>query len=270
MALSLEERYDEVRQLIQVGKEKGYLLFDEVNEMLPSEITSSEDLDDLFNAFSTAGIEVVDSDKAYRGEKDFDRDGNEDGPELDLTPGALDKTNDPVRMYLREMGTVPLLTREGEVAIAKRIERGKLAVIKSITRSPIVIKELIAVGDDLRKGVRSIKEIVQFDDEELTEEKIANKTKQTLKYIDKIAKLYETALKQAAKLDKTLKSKKRSYIRAKWDVARTRVQISLAIRDIDFNPFEKKRLIDNMRGTVERLQSPERDAGRRERRATVP
>src|SRR5882672_4976053 len=102
MALSIEERYDEVRQLIQVGKEKGYLLFDEVN----------------------------DSDKAYRGEKDFDRDGSEEGPELDLTPGALDKTNDPVRMYLREMGTVPLLTREGEVAIAKRIERGKLAVIK--------------------------------------------------------------------------------------------------------------------------------------------
>src|SRR6187455_1794311 len=123
MALSIEERYDEVRQLIQVGKEKGYLLYDEVNEMLPSEITSSEDLDDLFNAFGSAGIEVVDSDKAFRGDKDFDR----DGPELDLTPGALDKTNDPVRMYLREMGTVPLLTREGGVAIAKRIERGKLA-----------------------------------------------------------------------------------------------------------------------------------------------
>src|SRR5438046_7877832 len=86
--LSIEEKYDEVRQLINVGKEKGYLLFDEVNDALPSEITSSEELDDLFNAFSSAGIEVVDSDKAYRGDKDFDRDGNEDGPELDLTPGA--------------------------------------------------------------------------------------------------------------------------------------------------------------------------------------
>ena len=84
--MSIEEKYDEVRQLIQVGKEKGYLLYDEVNEMLPSEVTSSEDLDDLFNAFSSAGIEVVDSDKAYRGDKDFDRDGSEEGPELDLTP----------------------------------------------------------------------------------------------------------------------------------------------------------------------------------------
>ena len=130
--MSIEEKYDEVRQLITVGKEKGYLLYDEINELLPSEVTSSEELDDLFNAFGSAGIEVVDSDKAYRDDKGFDRDGSGDEPELDLTPGALDKTNDPVRMYLREMGTVPLLTREGEVAIAKRIEQGKLAVIKSI------------------------------------------------------------------------------------------------------------------------------------------
>jgi RNA polymerase primary sigma factor len=162
-----------------------------------------------------------------------------------------------------------LLTREGEVTIAKRIERGQLVVMKSVTRSPIVIKELIAVGDDLRKGARSIKEIVQFDDEELTEEKIANKTKQTLKYIDKIAKLYDQALKQAAKFDKTPKAKKTAYMHAKWDVARTRIQISVEIRDIDFNPFEKKRLIEKMRGTVERLQSLEREAGRLERRADV-
>src|SRR5919198_5004919 len=84
--LSIEEKYDEVRQLINIGKEKGYLLYDEVNELLPSEITSSDELDDLFNTFGSAGIEVIDSDKAYRGDKDFDRDGSEEGPELDLTP----------------------------------------------------------------------------------------------------------------------------------------------------------------------------------------
>src|SRR3977135_331152 len=118
--------------------------------MLPSDVTASEALDELFNAFSSAGIEVVDSDKAYRGDKDFDRDGSEEGPELDLTPGALDKTNDPVRMYLREMGTVPLLTGEGEVAIAKRIERGKLAVIKSISRTPTIARKVIVMGDALQ------------------------------------------------------------------------------------------------------------------------
>ena len=279
-AVGLEEKYDAVRQLIAIGKERGYLLYDEVNDSLPAEVHSSEEIDDLLTTFERNGIEIYEdqaSAKAARavevsvegGDHEAKEEGHEGDTDLDLTPGSLEKTNDPVRMYLREMGTVPLLTREGEVTIAKRIERGQLVVMRSITRSPIVIKELIAVGDDLRKGVRSIKEIVQFDDEELTEEKIANKTKQTLKSIDKIAKLYETALKQAARLEKTPKSKKRPYIRAKWGVARTRVEISLAIRDIDFNPFEKKRLVDKMRGTVERLQSLEREAGRLERRADV-
>ena len=278
-AVGLEEKYDAVRQLIAVGKERGYLLYDEVNDSLPAEVHSSEEIDDLLTTFERNGIEIYEdaaSAKAARAvevsgesgdhEVVVKEDAHEGESDLDLTPGSLEKTNDPVRMYLREMGTVPLLTREGEVTIAKRIERGQLVVMKAITRSPIVIKELIAVGDDLRKGVRSIKEIVQFDDEELTEEKIANKTKQTLKHIEKIAKLYDNGLKQAIRLEKTPKAKKRSYIHAKWDVARTRVEISLAVRDIDFNPFEKKRLIDKMRGTVERLQSLEREAGRLERR----
>ena len=277
--VGLEEKYDAVRQLIAIGKERGYLLYDEVNDSLPAEVHSSEEIDDLLTTFERNGIEIYEdqaSAKAARavevstapGEREAGgkEDPHEGDGDLDLTPGSLEKTNDPVRMYLREMGTVPLLTREGEVTIAKRIERGQLVVMKSVTRSPIVIKELIAVGDDLRKGGRSIKEIVQFDDEELTEEKIANKTKQTLKHIEKIAKLYENGLKQAIKLEKTPKAKKRPWIHAKWDVARTRVQISLAVRDIDFNPFEKKRLIDKMRGTVERLQSLEREAGRLERR----
>jgi RNA polymerase primary sigma factor len=280
--VGLEEKYDAVRQLIAVGKERGYLLYDEVNDSLPAEVHSSEEIDDLLTTFERNGIEIYEdqaSAKAARavevsgesGDREVvvKEDAHEPEADLDLTPGSLEKTNDPVRMYLREMGTVPLLTREGEVTIAKRIERGQLVVMKAITRSPIVIKELIAVGDDLRKGVRSIKEIVQFDDEELTEEKIANKTKQTLKHIEKIAKLYDNALKQAIRLEKTPKAKKRSYIHAKWDVARTRVEISLAVRDIDFNPFEKKRLIDKMRGTVERLQSLEREAGRLERRVDV-
>src|SRR5436853_7572128 len=97
--LSIEEKYDEVRQLISIGKEKGYLLYDEVNELLPAEITSSDELDDLFNTFGSAGIEVVDSEKTYLQEKQFDRtaEGSEE-LELDLTPGALDKPNDPARM----------------------------------------------------------------------------------------------------------------------------------------------------------------------------
>src|SRR5471030_2229084 len=104
--MSIEEKYDEVRQLINIGKEKGYLLYDEINELLPAEITSSDELDDLFNTFGSAGIQVIDSDQKYlRDDKPIDRTGEgSEELELDLTPGALDKTNDPVRMYLREMG----------------------------------------------------------------------------------------------------------------------------------------------------------------------
>jgi len=260
MALSLEERYDEVRQLIQVGKEKGYLLYDEVNEMLPSEITSSEDLDDLFNAFGSAGIEVVDSDKAYRGEKDFDRDGSEEGPELDLTPGALDKTNDPVRMYLREMGTVPLLTREGEVAIAKRIERGKLAVIKSISRTPTIAKRILVIGDQLRAGERTIRELVIFSDEEITDEVIEDRKTEVLGQIGEVQKARLNYVKLAEKLEDVLKKDKKKYRRARVRALRARIEVSRAIRRIEFTETMKRRLIDEVKDAVDAVVRVQREA----------
>ena len=258
-----------------MGKERGYLLYDEVNDILPAEVHSSEEIDDLLSTFERYGIDVYEdlstAKAALAGteaetelkEEPASSDGEVD---LDLTPGALEKTNDPVRMYLREMGTVPLLTREGEVAIAKRIERGQLLVLKTISRAPIILKEILQIGDDLRNRARSIKEIVQFDDEELTEEKIEQKTKETLKQIDRIAKLYEQGLKQAIKLDKIPRSKKRPYIHAKMALARTRVLMSQMVRDIDYNPFEKKRLIDKIRQTVERVQFLEREVVKLDRR----
>src|SRR5512136_2562119 len=191
MPLSIEDKYDEVRQLISIGKEKGYLLYDEVNELLRADITSSDELDDLFNTFGSAGIEVVDSEQKYREDKQGEAG---DELELDLTPGVLDKTNDPVRMYLREMGTVPLLTREGEVEIAKRIERGKLAVIKSISRTPTVSAKVIELGDQLRAGDRTIRELVIFNDEELTEEKLEAKIKETLKLVGKASQAHQDYL----------------------------------------------------------------------------
>jgi len=282
LALALEEKYDQVRQLINMGKERGYLLYDEVNDILPAEVHSSEEIDDLLSTFERYGIDIyedvaaakaaraaLDAAEPIEGSEAKEEPAGSDEVELDLTPGLLEKTNDPVRMYLREMGTVPLLTREGEVAIAKRIERGQLLVLKTTTRSPIVVKELIAIADDLRNGTRSIKEIVQFDDEELTEEKIENKTRQTLKVLDNIAGHYDLALKQAVKLERIPRAKKRSYLHMRYAVSRTRIEMSQLARSIEFNPFERKRLIDKMRHTVERLQSLEREAGKLERRADV-
>jgi len=260
LILSIEEKYDEVRQLINVGKEKGYLLYDEVNELLPSEITSSEELDDLFNAFGSAGIEVVDSDKAYRGDKDFDRDGSEDGPELDLTPGALDKTNDPVRMYLREMGTVPLLTREGEVAIAKRIERGKLAVIKSISRTPTIAKRILLMGDQLRAGERTIRELVIFSDEEITDEVIQERAVEVLGQIENVRKARGNYQKLNEKLELVPKKDKRKYRRARIKSMRGWIEVSRRIRDIEFTETVKRRLVDEVKDTVDTVVKVQREA----------
>ena len=155
--------------------------------MLPEEIsTSADDLDDLITTIGTQGIDLLDAPK-FGGDKDFELEEGED-VELDLTPGTLEKTNDPVRMYLREMGTVPLLTREGEVEIAKRIERGQMRVFKAISRSPIVIREIVALGEDLKRGVRNVKEVVIFDEEELTEEVVQSRVRATVARIDALVK----------------------------------------------------------------------------------
>src|SRR5690348_819870 len=257
-----------MRQLITLGKERGYLLFDEVNDILPPEINSPEEINDLLSTFERYGIEIYEDVSAAKAAastpevsepQEIAKEEVIGQAELDLTPGLFDKTNDPVRIYLREMGLVPLLTREGEVALAKRIERGRLLVLKTITRSPIVIKELLEVAKDLREGTRTIKEIVVFDDEELSEEKIENKTRKILKILDKIAGLYEIALKEADRLARTPKSKRRSYLHARYKVARTRIQISQLARSIEFTPRERNRLIAKLRQTIERLHSLERE-----------
>ena len=258
--MSIEEKYDEVRQLISIGKEKGYLLYDEVNELLPADITSSEELDDLFSTFGNAGIEVVDSEQKYREYKLLDRTG--EGAEeldLDLTPSAIDKTNDPVRMYLREMGTVPLLTREGEVQIAKRIERGKLAVVKSISRTPTIAKATIHLGEQLRSGNRTIRELVTFQDEELTNDRIDERAHEVLKQIDAVRRARTEVQKREAKVATILKRDKRKYRGNRWKASCARVMLSQLIREIEFTETVKRRMIDQIKESVESVQRIQRE-----------
>ncbi|MEZ5319408.1 MAG: RNA polymerase sigma factor RpoD [Vicinamibacterales bacterium] len=259
--MSIEEKYDEIRQLIAIGKEKGYLLYDEVNELLPADITSSEELDDLFATFGSAGIEVVDSEKAYRDDRGggSQSDNTEESGDLDLSPGTLDKTNDPVRMYLREMGTVPLLTREGEVAIAKRIEQGKLAAVKAISRTPKVTQEVIEMGEQLKRGERTVRELVVFNEEEITDEKIAARQREFLKQVDKVRAQLEVVRKLEDKYGGTPKSDKRKYRRAKWKILRARVELSKLIRKVELTELVKRRLIDGMKASVEDIQYKQRE-----------
>src|SRR5262245_59532558 len=272
----LDDKYDDsVRKLIDIGKEKGYLLYDEVSDLLPPEIVASaKDLDDLFSAFRTAGIEVIDAaDQNFAaldkipGEKKFDTEATEEGVGLDLTPGALEKANDPVRMYLREMGTVPLLTRDGEVEIAKRIERGQLTVLKVLSRSPVIVREIITLGDQLRGDPSIIKDILRFSDEELTEEKIEEKYQETLHLSEHTGEKYQKINRLRAKLEEAPRSKKRQYRRAWWNLAHVRVQLSRLVRSLELSNSEKLRLVGLMKETVEQMRVLEHELNKLERKA---
>jgi RNA polymerase primary sigma factor len=256
--LAIEDKFDDdIQNLIEVGKEKGYLTYGDVNEMLPDEIGTPDDLDDLITTIGTQGIDLLDGPK-FPGDKEFELEEGED-VELDLTPGTLEKTNDPVRMYLREMGTVPLLTREGEVEIAKRIERGQMRVLKAISRSPIVIREIAALGEDLKRGVRNVKEVVIFDEEELTEEVVVARVKATVARTDALVKHQ----KKIALLDEKLatpavKAKAKESRRLRWAIAREKVYISRIVRELKYTAMERKRLLDKVNKTVDTMRTLER------------
>jgi RNA polymerase primary sigma factor len=147
------------------------------------------------------------------------------------------------------------------------MEHGHGLVFKTISRSPLVLKELIGIGKQMRNGTRSIREVVQLDKEELTAEKIEKKTRHTLWIIDKIEKLYDVGLKQAAWLNNIPRSSQRAHLRARRRLSRTRVEMSRLARSIRIHPLEKKRLTDKLRHTVERIDSLGRESARLERRA---
>ena len=272
--MAFDDKFDQVNKLITLGKEKGYLLYDEVNDLLPSDVHSPEDLDDLLSVFDSEGIEVLEAPRVKSAEKLTLEKGEEVKPEeepedveLDLTPGALDKTNDPVRMYLREMGTVPLLTREGEVEIAKRIERGQLNVLKALSRSPIVIQEMLQLREELQKDEVSIKEVVIFNDDELTEEKVLERTREVIETIDEMERLYKKALQLKAKKETIPRTKRpRDYRRYSWAESKHRILVSKLFRSVEFTHTERKRLIEKIRQSVEEIKPVEREVNRLERR----
>ena len=222
------------------GEEKGYLTYNEVNDLIPHDIHSPEDLDDMLATIGTQGVDVLEGqprlassalDKQFKNEGEVGED-----VELDQTPGPLETIKDPARIYLREMGVVPLLTREGEVDIAKRIERGQLRVLKALSRSPIVIRQILAIGEDLKRGVRLIKEIVVFDEEEITEKVLQNGVKDITCRIDDLQKHYKRAGHLAGRLSTILAVKKaREYSRCRCRLGREIVRISLIIRNLRFH-----------------------------------
>jgi RNA polymerase primary sigma factor len=249
-----------------MGKEKAFLTYDDINQELPEGLVSPDDIEDVFATLIGEGITISDSEEKFletaaavaTAEKKFEEP-QEEELELDLTPGALDKTNDPVRLYLREMGVVPLLTREGEVAIAKRIERGKIRMQKAISRSPVAITELLRIGDELANGDLSIREVVTFTEQEgITEEKIEEYHNYTLETIAEIGK---TLKKTNTLYEKVLAEPKRSpkLPRMRRKLARQRVELSQLVRLLDFTQKIQDRLVYAMKQARADVLSTEKE-----------
>ena len=256
---------------MDAGKEKGYLTYNEVNNLIRHDLHSPESLDDLLTTIGTHGIDVIEGQprlptSALKNKLENEVEAS-DEVDLDLTLPVLEKTNDPVRIYLRRMGMVPLLTRQAEVDIAKRIERGQLRVLKALSRSPIVIHEILAIGEDLKRGVRSIKEIVVFDEEEMTEDILQNRAHDTTRRINELQKHY----RRASQLDGRLRTiparkKAREYRRCRCDLGREIVRISVFIRNLGFTNFERKRLVDRVKKTVDIMRSLDRQISNLEKK----
>src|SRR5271157_5216132 len=253
---------DDITKLIDTG-EKSHRTYNDVRSLIPHDVHSSVDLDDLVTTIGTRGIDVLEGQhKLPSSALEQKVEEEVEGGEIDLTPGALEETNDPVRIYLREMGIVPLLTREGEVELSKRIERGQVCALKALSRSPLVIRQILVLGEDLKRGIRSIKEIVVFDEEEITEDTLQNGVKDLTHRIDELQKHYARANQLAGRLSTIVaKQKAREYRRCRFGLGREVVRISLIVRNLGLSNCERQRLIDRVNRAVNIMRSLDRQVG---------
>ncbi|HJS52028.1 MAG TPA: RNA polymerase sigma factor RpoD [Pyrinomonadaceae bacterium] len=257
-----DEKEDLMDRLLALGKRKKFLSLDELHREIPENMMSPDDLEDVLERLEGANIPVAENDAALLErastmalDEEEPEAADEEDLDLDLSAGALDKSNDPVRLYLREMGVVPLLTREGEVAIAKRIERGQIKTHKAIGRSPIAIERLLRLGEELEEGMVTIRETVAFSEQaeiSLEEDKAEEYMRWTLEGIGNIRQSYQSLLKTWAALKKeqvASKEKKRSkkLLRLRRQTARQRLEIAHEIKNLNLTELSNQRLIAAIR-----------------------
>ncbi|MCZ6696990.1 MAG: RNA polymerase sigma factor RpoD [Acidobacteria bacterium] len=264
--MGIEEKYEEVRHLINLGKERGYLLYDEINDVLPEDVHSPEDLDDMFLLFDSLGIVMVDSEEKYKAkveEKAAGKGETEEPTKVDLAPGNLEKTNDPVRMYLREMGTVPLLTREGEVEIARRIERGEKNVHKTLSRSKFVISQLLDYAQRIRaRQIRAEDLVVASTDEQGSSDRNRRRVLDTMNRVNRLTRKLDLHAKHLHRLTEGSKR----YRQIQYALARTRVQVGRVIRDMKIATIKIRQLSKKVKETAIHIDDVERDIKSYQRR----
>ncbi|HVT94262.1 MAG TPA: RNA polymerase sigma factor RpoD [Bryobacteraceae bacterium] len=263
--MATDEKFGRIKQLMNIGKEKGFVLYDEVNEVLAEDFPSGRGFDDLLSDLDSAGVEILEEPKLEFDKKAADE--SEELNDLDLAQDFSDKTNDPVRMYLREMGTVPLLTREGEIELAKRCEHGQNAVSKALSRSPLVIREVLRIGEEVRHNILPIREVLILPDLTVNEEDYTAQTGEFLAGIQEIEKHYRKAQHLRQKLQTVSRSLKPKQHRGlRHGLARDTVRISRIIRKISFSPCLRRKLTDKLRAAVDDLRPVEREIARVQRK----
>ncbi len=271
-----DEKEDLMDRLVALGRRKKFLSFDELNREIPNKMMSPDDIEDVLTRLEGANISVADTDaqlleQAASLALDDDENVDEDDLDLDLSAGTLDKSNDPVRLYLREMGIVPLLTRQGEVTIAQRIERGQIKTRKAISRSPIAVERLLQMGEDLQNGKGYIRETVNFSEQaELSgeEDKVDEYLRWTLEGIENIRGNYKKAIKLLETLRNEQKKAKgkssKKLLALKRQMARLRLEVSQEIKNLNLTERAMQRLIGSIRKVSDEIRKAERDINRAE------
>jgi RNA polymerase primary sigma factor len=262
----VEEKYTSVKQLIELGKEKGYLLYDEIYEMLPEEVVSLPDeLDEIYLRFSDLGVDVIDRPERYQNRDDFESGASEfDKKEDETTEFGLtahEKTNDPVRMYLREMGTVPLLDREGEVEIAQRIEQGEWMIYEALCENPVVLRELLRLNEMAAKDKRILRELVSSDPDEPLDPKASDRIRGNLKIFEQIAG-NDHEIGELRKRQKRCKPEGDKYMEIEREIDRLVAKIAKDIRTIDFSVQTRNRLVDFLKDIDRQFSRFEQDIKR--------
>jgi len=267
VAVASEEKSSRIRNLVDVGKEKGYLLYDDVSEILPDDLSGGGNLDDILADLEGAGVELLVEPKEIGFGTKFE-DG-EEGSEGDGVPEFADKTNDPVRMYLREMGTVPLLTRDGEIELARRIERGQRMVAKSLSRSSVAVGELQRIRADIANGNLLLDDVLLRQEEvELSEEEDEPlESAELIEFYAELDKLQERADQYRQKMQSMPRStKSKPYRMLQWSLGRTLVRISQLIRLMSFGSLVTRRMSNRLRAAVETLRPMEQQIAETQRR----
>jgi RNA polymerase primary sigma factor len=255
-------KYETLDRLIASGREERYALYDEVDDLVPTELPAGQ-FDEVLNRLGEHGVELLDEPK---GEFDKKLEDAEDFLDLEaMTPGD-EKTNDPVRLYLREMGTVPLLTREGEVEIAKRIERGQNTVMRTLSRSPLTIRDVISLGHAVREGSVSCRDLLAIPEGSVGDDCIEQQSYEFCATTNDIERLYRKLLSTRQKLIAVPQgSKPKQCRRLIWEMGRTLIRISRLIRRIKFQESAIRRFIQQIRSAVEEMKPVEREMARVQR-----